>query len=145
MDKEKDHSSLWNLFGAGGGTPTDAANNKHLTIWSFAWGLSIVVASWLITMVELPTLVDWILALAPNVLAVVVLRSYLRFLRMTDELQRKIQIEGLAMGFGAGYLFAICYLVAQAAGAPPLNVAFLIMLMTAGWLIGNVVAMRHYR
>lgn len=49
------------------------------------------------------------------------------------------------MGFGAGYLFAIGYLVAEAAGAPPLDVTFIILVMTAGWLIGNVVAMRHYQ
>ena len=73
------------------------------------------------------------------------LKSYLTFLRMTDELQRRVQIEGLAIGFGTGYAIAIGYLVAEAAGAPPLGLHFLILFMTAGWLIGNFTAMKRYQ
>ena len=69
----------------------------------------------------------------------------MRFLRMTDELQRRIQIEGLAVGFGVGWIFAIGYLVMQSAGAPALPVTAMILVMTGGWIVGNLLAIRHYR
>lgn len=70
--------------------------------------------------------------------------SYLRLLRMTDEMQRKIHVEGLAVGFGTGWIFAIGYLALEAAGAPELPVVTMIMVMTVGWMVGTFLAVRHY-
>lgn len=144
MSEEK--PSIWHYLGAGGGdTATDRANNKTLSICSMIWAASIIAASAVLTSVDLPNPLKWVIALAPNLIAFITLRAYLRFLRMTDEMQRRVQIEGLAIGFGTGYAFAIGYLIAEAAGAPPLEVSFLVLIMTAGWLLGNIFAMRRYR
>ena len=144
MNTEK--HSIWYYLGAGGGdTEKDRSNNKRLTIWSLIWAASIIAATWVMTNFDLAAPLQWLLVAIPNLFAIVVIRAYLRFLRMTDELQRKVQIEGLAVGFGAGYTFAIGYLVAEAAGAPSLDIPVLILIMTAGWLLGNVFAMRQYQ
>ncbi|MFN3235793.1 MAG: hypothetical protein ACE37D_01920 [Pseudomonadales bacterium] len=138
--------SIWHYLGVGGGaTPTDLQNNKHLSILSIAWAISIVAASAVLTQIELAPAIQWLVVLTPNIIAYFVLRSYLKFLRMTDEMQRRIQIEGLAVGFGVGYAFALGYLVAEAAGAPPLNLAVLILVMTIGWLGGNFFAVKRYQ
>lgn len=144
MSKEK--HSIWYYMGAGGGdTPTDRENNKHLSIWSMTWGISIIAATAAVAGLELPVALKWAIVLLPNLLALMTLKAYLRFLRMTDEMQRRVQIEGLAVGFGAGWMFTIGYLVAEAAGAPPLNLAVLVFIMTAGLLSGNWVAMSRYQ
>jgi hypothetical protein len=141
-----DKPSIWHTLGVGGGaTPTDLKNNKQLSLWSIAWALTVVAASALLTELDLALPLQGLLVLSPSVVAVFVLRAYLKFLRMTDEMQRRIQIEGLAVGFGVGYAFGIAYLVAEAAGAPPLNLAVLIAVMTLGWLGGNFFAVKRYQ
>ena len=141
-----DKPSIWHTLGVGGGaTPTDLKNNKQLSLWSIAWALTVVAASALLTELDLALPLQGLLVLSPSVVAVFVLRAYLKFLRMTDEMQRRIQIEGLAVGFGVGYAFAMAYLVAEAAGAPPLNLAVLIAVMTLGWLGGNFFAVKRYQ
>lgn len=142
----EDKPSIWHYLGAGGGdTETDRNNNKRLALLSMAWAISIITAAAVLTNVELNDWLKWTIALAPNLIAFVTLRSYLNFLRMTDEMQRRIQIEGLAVGFGTGYAFTIGYLVAEAAGAPQIESAPLVLIMTVGWLVGNYMAMRRYR
>ena len=144
MNPEK--PSIWHYLGVGGGaTPTDLENNKQLSLLSIAWALTVVAASALLTKLDLAPPLQWLLVLTPSVVAFFVLRAYLKFLRMTDEMQRRIQIEGLAVGFGVGYAFGIAYLVAEAAGAPPLNLAVLIAVMTLGWLGGNFFAVKRYQ
>ena len=141
-----DKPSIWHHLGVGGGaTPTDLENNKQLSLWSIAWALTVVAASALLTKLDLALPLQGLLVLTPSVVAIFVLRAYLKFLRMTDEMQRRIQIEGLAVGFGVGYAFGIAYLVAEAAGAPPLNLAVLIAVMTLGWLGGNFFAVKRYQ
>ena len=137
--------SIWYYLGVGGGAPADKVNNKHISIWSVVWALAVVTATWLVKSIDMSPSLKWFVALAPNLIALVVLRSYLRFLRMTDELQRRIQLEGLAVGFGAGFIFGIGYLVAEGAGAPPFKAVWMILVMTAGWIVGNVFALRRYR
>ena len=143
-EKSHDTRSIWSRLG-GEGTATDRANTRLLNGWSLAWALLIVAAAWTLKFVAMPETVQWIVALAPNLIALVVLQRYLRFLRMTDELLRRIHLEGLAVGFGSSYIFTIGYLIAEGAGAPPLNLAFLVVVMTTGWLAGNITAMKRYR
>lgn len=144
MDPNK--PSIWHYLGVGGGaTATDLENNKRLSLLSIAWAFTIVVASALLSRLDLAPPLEWLLVLSPTVVAFFVLRAYLKFLRMTDEMQRRIQIEGLAVGFGVGYAFAIAYLVAEAAGAPPLNLAILVLVMTLGWVGGNFFAVKRYQ
>ena len=106
---------------------------------------SIIGATWLIETFDLTGALAWSIGLAPNALAIVALIAYLKFLRMTDELQRRIQLEGLAIGFGATWIFGIGYLVLQSAGAPELPLTTLILVMTGGWIFGNYRAVRRYQ
>ena len=141
---ENKPQSIWSRM-AGEGTATDRANTMRLNRWSFAWALLMVAAAWTLNFLAMPEAVQWVVALAPTLIALVVLQTYLRFLRMTDEMMRRIHLQGLAIGFGTGYIFTIGYLFAEGAGAPPLNLGFLVLLMTAGWFIGNVTALKRYR
>ena len=137
--------SVWQTI-CGTGTATDHRNNRVTLIWCIVWAATIIGATWIIKNVDAVSgAAAWIVALIPNVFALAALVSHLRYLRMTDELQRRIQIEGLAIGFGVGWIFAIGYQVAQAAGAPELPITTMILVMTAGWVFGTTRAARHYR
>ena len=145
-DDEPERISFWQMITFGCGTAVDRENNRRFTYWCVAWAFAIIAATWIVEALEaLPLPVAWAVALSPNVLAFFALRAYLRFLRMTDEMQRRIQVEGLAIGFGVGWIFAIGYLVLQSAGAPRLQATTMILVMTAGWIFGNIRAIRHYR
>ena len=136
--------TVWTM-GCGDGTPTDRRNIRKINQLSMAWGGSIVLVAWLIVHWELPAAVNWLLVLVPNAIAFFALRAYLTLLQMTDELIRRIHLEGLAVAFGATYLFAVGYLLAEAAGAPELDVVFLILFMTVAWLYGNIRALRQFQ
>ena len=145
-EDDPDRISFWQMITFGCGTAVDRENNRRFTYWCVAWAFAIIAATWIVeTMEALPAPVAWAVALSPNVFAFFALLAYLRFLRMTDELQRRIQLEGLAIGFGVGWIFAIGYLVLQSAGAPELQATTMILVMTAGWIFGNIRAIRHYR
>lgn len=144
-DRAHARTTFWQMISFGCGTEIDRQNNRRLTAWCLAWALAVIAATWVVTTFDgLPRAAAVAIALAPNAFALAALRSYLRFLRMTDELQRRIQIEGLAIGFGITFVFAIGYLVLQSAGLPSLPLAAMILVMSGGWIAGNVVAMRHY-
>lgn len=142
-----ERSKFWRIMSMyTGETETDHRNNRQFTLWCIAWAAAIITATWIIKSFDgLPPALLWIIAVLPNVLAFGALVAYLRFLRMTDELQRRIQVEGLAVGFGVGWIFAIGYLVLQAAGAPELPVPAMVLVMTAGWIGGTLRAVRHYQ
>ena len=143
--QEEPRTSLWRVLCGLTGTETDRINNKRFTVWCIAWATAIVASTWLIKNLEgMPTVLAWALALLPNLLALGALVSYLRLLRMTDEMQRKIHVEGLAVGFGTGWIFAVGYLALEAAGAPELSVVTMVLVMTGGWMLGTFLAVRHY-
>ena len=137
--------SIWSLLGAGGDTPTDANNNRALALWSLTWALGIIATTSVVASGLVVGVAAWIVALLPNVLALFVLRAYLRFLTMTDELQRRIQLEALAVGFGVTYFLIIAHVVVQSAGAPALDSSWWVLVFTGGLLFGNWRAVRRYR
>ena len=138
--------SLWDTIKACSGTELDRRNPYRFTAWTFAWTLSYVAASWVLKAdLDLATPLVWLLAAAPNVIAVVAVFAYLRFLRMADELMRRIQLEGLAIGFGCGVFFAAGYPLFERAGAPPVDSNDLLMVMMLGWVGGQLYSMGRYR
>ena len=142
---ESERMSLRQMFCAAN-TPTDRRNNRRFTYWCIAWAVTLIGATWMIKNVEAVSGVGaWLIALVPNVFALGALVAYMRFLRMTDELQRRIQVEGLAVGFGIGWIFAIGYQVMEAAGAPELPITAMILVLTGGWVLGTLLAIGRYR
>jgi hypothetical protein len=145
-DSEKVRLSAWERITVDVGTAADRRNNRRFTVWCIAWAAALIGATWIVEAYDsVVGPIAWLVALSPNILAVGALVAYLRFLRMADEMQRRIQIEGLAIGFGTGWIFAIGYLVLQSAGAPAIPLTAIILVMTAGWIVGNIIAVRHYR
>jgi hypothetical protein len=71
--------------------------------------------------------------------------SYMHFLRNADELLQKIQMQGLAMGFGAGVVFVTGYQLLEAAGASEMQTDHLLVLMMFSWMAGQIHGAWRYR
>ena len=70
--------------------------------------------------------------------------AYYKYLRETDELQRRIQLEGLALGFGAGIFWSVIgSMVARAGTTVPDHVSVLSIMMCV-YAIGITVASHRY-
>jgi hypothetical protein len=145
---QRDTASRWGWWAHGCAdsyTPRDAANVRTFSAWLVAWTFSFGVATVLLgkhVVTAMPVAVA--LAVAPTVLGVVSVRAFIRFLREADELVRKIQIEAIAWGFGAGVIFMLGYRLFERIGAPKLDVndPFLVMMLATG--LGQWLARRRY-
>jgi hypothetical protein len=90
-------------------TPHDRRNQRRVTFWAVAWALSFLLVS-------LGTKREWLTsgmaiaaAAGTAVLGFATLLAYRRFLREADELQRKIELEALAIAFGIGVVGGLTY------------------------------------
>ena len=68
-----------------------------------------------------------------------------RFLREADELQRTIQLQALALGFGAGFFALPGYRIFERLGAPAADIADFTMVMAFFYVIGAFLGWRRYR
>jgi hypothetical protein len=84
-------------------------------------------------------------ALAPVIPAAVALWAYVRFLNRMDELQRRIQLEALALASGGTALLTFSYGFLENVGFPQLSLIWVLPLMVALWGLGTSVAGRKYR
>jgi len=88
-----------------------------------------------------------VVAIAINVaLGVVMVLAYMRHLRVVDELQRKIQMDALALALGAALVGGFALLLLQTTGLmgePQLN--NLILLIFATHVISTIVGNLRYR
>lgn len=126
-------------------TDRDRQNLNRAT-WRLAlWGLSFVGASFLIRR-ELVAAgpMSWLLAAVPSLVAVAVLLGYGRYLAEADELQRKIQLQALALGFGGGLFAGFGYSVFQRIGAPRGDVTDAAAAMILFYVLGLWLGKRRY-
>ena len=91
-------------------TPRDSRNYRVFIIWTAACVTTLTTATILIA----ERILDrgpaaWTLAGITMVFALLAFRAYLIFLRTADELLRRVQLEGLALGFGGGAVFMSSY------------------------------------
>lgn len=138
--------SMWQMIQSCSGTRRDRQNQYWFTAWILAWALSFVAAAWVLKRnPDLGGALQWLVALGPTVFGIGALLAYLRFLRMADELLQKIQLEGLAIGFGTGAIFAMGYSLFERVGAPTLDIGDMLAVMMFGWVAGQLISMRRYR
>jgi hypothetical protein len=85
------------------GPERDRKNQWRMTAWSLLWAAAFLAVVYAIVRGWLPA--GWPAAaatLVPTVLGAVTALAHLRFLREADELRRKIELDALAIAFGAG-------------------------------------------
>src|SRR5512140_1859904 len=126
-------------------TPRDAANVRVFSLWVVAWTFSFGVATVLLgkhVVTALPAAIA--LAALPTFVGIAAVRAFLRFLHEADELVRKIQVEALAWGFGAGAIFTLGYRLFERIGAPKLDVSDSFVVMVLATAVGQYIGRRRY-
>lgn len=127
-------------------TPRDWRNLRRLLWLILAWAVSFVGGVQMISRGLMPTgTIAWLAAALPMVIAVFVLIAYGRFLRDTDELNRLIQLQALALGFGGGWFAVAGYRVFELLGAPPIDQGSVVLIMAVLYSIGVVLGRVRYR
>ena len=84
-------------------------------------------------------------ALAPMAPALCILWAVIRGIAEMDELQRRIQLEGLAFGFGGTAIVTFSYGFLENVGFPQLSMFVVWPVMAALWILGLRLATRRYR
>jgi hypothetical protein len=84
------------------------------------------------------------LALAPVVPAALAMWAYVRALGRMDELQRRIQLEALALACGGTGLLTFSYGFLEDVGFPHVSLIWVLPLLIALWGVGVAAASRKY-
>lgn len=134
--------------------PTGNQRTLRATGW-----LAICTLGWLATLAlarfgpalwgDQPTL-SWIAVTLNVVVGIVWIIAHARFLRSTDDLQRKIMLDAIAVALGAGLVGGFAYATAGHAGlvAPSSGssaIALLAVMMSVVYLVGIAVGHLRYR
>jgi hypothetical protein len=71
--------------------------------------------------------------------------NFLGYIRQIDELQRRIQFEGLAFSVGCTGLITFTLAFLENGGFPPINIIWVLPMLIAFWGIGTYLAARRYQ
>lgn len=126
-------------------TERDRRNQRLYLIWAFVWMSSFTLATLLLAYQPWPLgAFRYVVALIPTGLGVGAMFAFVRFLREADELQRQIQMEALAWGFGCGAVFMIGYRLLERAGFPAIDTSDPLLLMVVAWALAVILLSRRY-
>ena len=124
----------------------DANHKRYLKEFIPAMAAYVIVtfaSVWLLKRNEHSPL-RFLLAVVPVVPAAFAMWAAIRYFRGLDELQRRIQFEGLAFSFLATCLIALSWGFLQNAGLPHADVIWVAPLLIGLWGVGTCVAKRRY-
>lgn len=88
---------------------------------------------------------DSLVLLLPMAPAAAMCWVVLRQLRRIDELQRRMQLEALAIAFAGTALLTFSYGFLEIAGWPRLSMFVVWPLMAVLWIVGGQIAARRFR
>lgn len=136
----------WWAFGCGPHlTPTDLRNSRRLTFLTLAWAVVFLVCLYALTRWEAFLGVwQYPLAALPPLFLLAVIGAFVRFIRQADELTRKIQLESLAIGFGAGLWFVFTWGILEQVGVPKLDISDSIIAMVLAYAVNVTRMHRRY-
>jgi hypothetical protein len=94
---------------------------------------------------ELGQDVQIIIVLVPAIPGIWFLVSLGRAIASLDELQRRIQLEAIAIGFGISGMFALTYGLLGMVGVPQTSWMYVPVVMVFGWFLGKLWTLWRYR
>lgn len=126
-------------------TPRDAGNVRTFSRWFIAAITGFITTTILLSGKFLePGPVAWALTAVTIALLGMMVRSYVLFIREADELLRKIQLEALAISFGATVVFMMGYRLCERLGAPKLDVNDPMMVAAIMFAVWQWVGAQRY-
>ena len=91
------------------------------------------------------TPVGYALAFLPIIPSALAMWAVMRYFRVLDELQRRIQLEAVAFSFLGTCLITLTWAFQQNAGLPRFDVSWVAPLLILLWGIGIGIAKRRYQ
>lgn len=126
-------------------TAADRRNSWRAIGWLFVWMVSFLSVAFAIRTEALPAGLWTYLAIAGStVLGVVTVLAYVRFVRQADELQRKIQLEALALGFAGGFVAQFAFSLIERAGIMEVDIGDPFLVMCICFAVGLFLGARRY-
>lgn len=126
-------------------TQRDRRNSRRATWWLFGWMISFLGTALAIRFAMLPEgLATYLAIAASGGLGLVAMLAYVRFLREADELQRKIQLEALALGFAGGFLATFTLTLLERSGVQGIDLADPFLVMVLLYMVGLMLGARRY-
>lgn len=126
-------------------TERDRRNSRRANLWLFVWMLSFVQAVLAIKNQWIsPGFVTWLAIAGSTAFGLIAVRKYMNFLREADELLRKIHLEALALGFGAGFLATFTMSLIERVRDQPFDLGDVFLVMVIFYVIGVIVGTRRY-
>jgi hypothetical protein len=144
MKEGTSSGALWRRVTCQQLTERDRRNQWKAVGWLFVWMVSFVSVSLAIRHEVFPGGLWTYLAIAGSTaLGVFTVLAYARFVREGDELQRKIQLEALALGFGGAFLAHFGFSLLERTGNRiDLGDPFLVMVVC--YALGLFLGTRRY-
>ncbi len=139
----------WSPDACASATPTVQRRYRRAFVPAMAGYVAVLFAStWLLRRIDDPTWLRALVALAPVVPIALVLRAVVAFVRDTDELQRRIELESISiatalvsLGYLAGGFLQLAKVIAVPAGAAMI---WVFPLVCMGYGIAKIVVARRY-
>ena len=128
-----------------GMTERDRRNSRHANLWLFVWMASFVAGVFAIKNQWIsPGLATWLAIAGSTAFGLIAVRKYMHFLREADELLRKIHLEALALGFGAGLVANFTMSLIERVREQPFDMGDMLLVMVIFYVIGVFVGTRRY-
>ena len=123
-------------------TVREAKSSLRVAIWSVAWGGTVALGAAAAVHLPAPKLLVGIAALFIYAgISLGTIRAYIRWLKVLDEMQRKIQLETMAMTLGALWMAFGGLLILNAAEIIYIDrweVSLLVVLAGLGMAVGSM-------
>ena len=134
------------LLGACANMPAGDRKRLARATWLLAaWAVAYVAAGLSLSRGLVPSgAAAYVAAAVPIALSIAGVLTWVHFLRHADELQRKIQLEAMALGFGAGFVVSYGLGVLVRAGLPPVDATTPFTAMVLCYVLGILVSGRRY-
>jgi hypothetical protein len=87
----------------------------------------------------------YLLALLPVIPVLFGFVAYLRYVRQLDEMQQRIQLEGVAFSLGVTGILTFALGFLETAGLPPFGMIWVFPMSILLWGAGVALASRRYR
>ncbi|HEX3527174.1 MAG TPA: hypothetical protein VH988_08915 [Thermoanaerobaculia bacterium] len=125
--------------------PRDGRNQLRVILWSMVWAVSFVVVTLSAKRAWWPFGPTLAAALGTSLFGIATLLAHRRFLRETDELRRKIEIEALSLAFGVGVVGGMTYWLLTVMGAvPAMDFFYVLLVMLLAHPVGVWIGRRRY-
>ena len=128
-------------------TVKDRHNQYRILGWMIAW-----IGTWLGTNLAIKYdilatgLPATLVTIIPTGLGIATMLAYRRYLRETDELRRKIELDALALSLGVGFVGSLSYwLLGKAGAVAEVDLLFMFVVMSVTYSVAVVAGQLRYK